>query len=123
MTDATSDEDDEAHPLSWWETQRRSIWAHTLEAQAQRVAETEHHRFTALYHNLDDRGYMRETFIAEHHTRLLQRHFTTHNQGARRVADNVLVTEPTLWDGQTPGYDGLLDVGFNVGRFGRFEWE
>ena len=60
---------------------------------------------------------------AEDHTRLLQRHFTTHNQGARRVSDNVLVMEPTLWDGKTPGYDGLLDVGFRVGRFGRFEWE
>jgi len=60
---------------------------------------------------------------AEHHTRLLQRHFTTHPQGARRVSDNQIVTEPTLWDGTTPGYEGLLDVGFNVGRFGRFEWE
>ncbi|MCC7370845.1 MAG: amidohydrolase [Chloroflexi bacterium] len=60
---------------------------------------------------------------AEEHTRLLQRHFTTHNQGARRVADNVLVTEPTLWDGKTPGYEGLLDVGFHVSTHGRFEWE
>src|SRR5918998_1494151 len=60
---------------------------------------------------------------AEHHTRLLQRHFTTHPQGARRVSDNQLVTEPTLWDGVTPGYEGLLDVNFRVGRFGRFESE
>jgi predicted TIM-barrel fold metal-dependent hydrolase len=60
---------------------------------------------------------------AEHHLRLLQRHFTTHPQGARRVSDNQLVTEPTLWDGVTPGYDGLLDVNFRVTRFGRFEWE
>ncbi|MCC6174975.1 MAG: amidohydrolase [Chloroflexi bacterium] len=60
---------------------------------------------------------------AEFHTRLLQRHFTTHPQGARRVSDNQLVTEPTLWDGKTPGFDGLLAVGFHVARFGRFEWE
>ena len=60
---------------------------------------------------------------AEHHVRLLQRHFTTHPQGARRLSDNQLVTEPTLWDGVTPGYEGLLDVNFRVSRFGRFEWE
>ncbi|MFN8522187.1 MAG: amidohydrolase family protein [Chloroflexota bacterium] len=60
---------------------------------------------------------------AELHTRLLQRHFTTHPQGARRVSDNALVTEPTLWDGVTPGYEGLLEVGFHVARFGRFEWQ
>jgi predicted TIM-barrel fold metal-dependent hydrolase len=60
---------------------------------------------------------------AEHHLRLLQRHFTTHPQGARRVSDNQLVAVPTLWDGETPGFAGLLDVGFRVGRFGRFEWE
>jgi predicted TIM-barrel fold metal-dependent hydrolase len=60
---------------------------------------------------------------AEYHRRMLQRHFTTHPQGGRRVSDNQLATEPTLWDGKTPGFDGLLDVGFRVGKFGRFEWE
>src|SRR3954447_25020444 len=60
---------------------------------------------------------------AEYHARMLQRHFTTHPQGGRRVSDNQLATEPTLWDGKTPGFDGLLDVGFRVGGFGRFEWE
>ncbi|MDP8921661.1 MAG: amidohydrolase [Chloroflexota bacterium] len=60
---------------------------------------------------------------AEDHVRALQRHFTTHPQGARRVSDNQLVTEPTLWDGKTPGFAGLLDVNFRVGKFGRFEWE
>jgi predicted TIM-barrel fold metal-dependent hydrolase len=60
---------------------------------------------------------------AEDHVRLLQRHFTTHPQGGRRRSDNVLATAPTLWDGKTPGYEGLLDVNFRVGRFGRFEWE
>src|ERR671917_2013569 len=60
---------------------------------------------------------------AADHVRALQRHFTTHPQGGRRVSDNQVATEPTLWDGVTPGFEGLLDVNFRVGRFGRFEWE
>ena len=60
---------------------------------------------------------------AEYHTRLLQRHFTTHPQGGRRVSDNEIAPEAALWDGTTPGFEGLLDVGFHVGEFGRFEWE
>ena len=60
---------------------------------------------------------------AEYHTKLLQRHFTTHPQGGRRVSDNQIVPEAALWDGKTPGFEGLLDVGFHVGEFGRFEWE
>jgi predicted TIM-barrel fold metal-dependent hydrolase len=59
---------------------------------------------------------------AEEHVRFLQRHFTTHPQGGRRVSDNQIVSEPTLWDGVTPGFEGLLEVEFRVGRFGRFEW-
>ncbi len=59
----------------------------------------------------------------EYHARVLQRHFTTHPQGARRVGDNAPITEPTLWDGKTPGFEGLLDVDFRVGTFGRFEWQ
>jgi hypothetical protein len=35
-----TDEDDEEHPLGWWEAQRASDWAHALEARAQLVAET-----------------------------------------------------------------------------------
>lgn len=59
----------------------------------------------------------------EDHLRDLQRLFTAHPQGARRTRDNVRVTEPTLWDGKTVGFQGLLNVNFRVGRFGRFEWE
>jgi predicted TIM-barrel fold metal-dependent hydrolase len=55
---------------------------------------------------------------AEEHLRYLQLNMTLHPQGAR-----LLVTEPTLWDGKTFSLEGLLDVGFQVGRFGRFEWE
>ncbi len=57
------------------------------------------------------------------HLRHLQRHMTTHPQGGRRFRDNGLSPTPTLWDGKTPGLDGLLDVNFRVGPYGRFEWE
>jgi predicted TIM-barrel fold metal-dependent hydrolase len=57
------------------------------------------------------------------HLRYLQLNMTLHPQGARRFRDNALVTEPTLWDGKTLSLEGLLEVGFRVGRFGRFEWE
>jgi len=60
----------------------------------------------------------------EEHLRHLQLNMTLHPQGGRRFRDNVVVKEPpTLWDGKTPGLGGLLEVGFQVGRFGRFEWE
>ena len=57
------------------------------------------------------------------HLRFLQRHMTTHPQGGRRFSDNGLAGGPTLWDGKTPGFPGLLDVNFRVGPYGRFEWE
>ncbi len=59
----------------------------------------------------------------EEHLRYLQVNMSLHPQGGRRFRDNVLVKEPTLWDGKTPGLKGLLPVNFRVGRFGRFEWE
>ncbi len=59
----------------------------------------------------------------DEHLRFLQRHMTTHPQGGRRFRDNGLSDGPTLWDGKTPGFAGLLDVNFRVGPFGRFEWE
>lgn len=57
------------------------------------------------------------------HLRHIQRHMTTHPQGGRRFRDNALASGPTLWDGKTPGFAGLLDVNFRVGPYGRFEWE
>lgn len=57
------------------------------------------------------------------HLRHIQRHMTTHPQGGRRFRDNGLADGPTLWDGKTPGFAGLLDVNFRVGPYGRFEWE
>lgn len=59
----------------------------------------------------------------EDHLRHIQRNLTTHPQGGRRVRDNAIPKEPTLWDGKTPGFAGLLDVNFRAGPFGRFEWE
>jgi predicted TIM-barrel fold metal-dependent hydrolase len=41
----------------------------------------------------------------------------------RRKRDGAIVTEPTLWDGEHDGFDGLLDVNFRAGRFGRYEWD
>ena len=40
----------------------------------------------------------------EEHLRHLQLNMTLHPQGARRLRDNVLVMEPTLWDGETSGF-------------------
>ena len=41
----------------------------------------------------------------------------------RRKRDGVIVTEPTLWDGVNDNWDGLLDVNYRAGRFGRYEWD
>lgn len=59
----------------------------------------------------------------EEHVRVLQRRVSTYPGVTRRVSDNQLVDEPTLWDGKTPGFEGLLDVNFRIGPYGRFEWE
>jgi predicted TIM-barrel fold metal-dependent hydrolase len=59
----------------------------------------------------------------EQHLHHLQLNMAIHPQGARRFHDNIQAAEPTLWDGKIPGSGGLLEVGFRVGRFGRFEWE
>ncbi|MGZ5233666.1 MAG: amidohydrolase family protein [Burkholderiales bacterium] len=59
----------------------------------------------------------------EDHLRHIQRNLTTHPQGGRRIRDNAVPKEPTLWDGRTPGFAGLLEVNFRAGPYGRFEWE
>ena len=41
----------------------------------------------------------------------------------RRKSDGAIVAEPTLWDGKTEGFGGLLDVNFRAGKFGRYEWD
>jgi predicted TIM-barrel fold metal-dependent hydrolase len=41
----------------------------------------------------------------------------------RRKRDGAIIAEPTLWDGKTEGYAGLLDVNFRAGKYGRYEWD
>lgn len=58
----------------------------------------------------------------DHHRRHLQRHMSTHPQGARRVRDNVVESAGMLRDGDRTDLASLPDVGFRVGDFGRLEW-
>jgi len=43
-------------------------------------------------------------------------------QPVRRVKDNQIVNEETLWDPDDSTIEGKYDVNFRVGKFGRFEW-
>lgn len=45
------------------------------------------------------------------------------NQPYRRLRDDAVVTERHLWDANDLSVAGRRDVGFRVGRAGRFEWE
>jgi predicted TIM-barrel fold metal-dependent hydrolase len=45
------------------------------------------------------------------------------NAQPRRKRDGAIVVEPTLWDGKTEGFEGLLDVNFRAGKYGRYEWD
>ncbi|MBI1777184.1 MAG: amidohydrolase [Proteobacteria bacterium] len=46
------------------------------------------------------------------------------NQPYRRRSDHAAVTQRDLWQADDPSEAGrATDVGFRVGRFGRFEWE
>jgi predicted TIM-barrel fold metal-dependent hydrolase len=46
------------------------------------------------------------------------------NQPYRRRRDHAVVSERPLWRAEDPSEAGrALDVGFRVGRFGRFEWD
>jgi predicted TIM-barrel fold metal-dependent hydrolase len=55
----------------------------------------------------------------------LQRAMHVHgNQPYRRFSDHAVVTERPLWRADDPSEAGrATDVGFRVGRCGRFEWE
>src|SRR5262245_15349979 len=48
---------------------------------------------------------------------------TMKNAQPRRRSDGAIVVEPTLWDGKTEGFEGLLDVNFRAGKYGRYEWD
>jgi predicted TIM-barrel fold metal-dependent hydrolase len=56
------------------------------------------------------------------HMRYLQKDMCYSSQPIRRLVDGVAVTGQSLWDGRDPGPDGLFDVNFRVGDFGRLEW-
>jgi predicted TIM-barrel fold metal-dependent hydrolase len=45
------------------------------------------------------------------------------NAQPRRKRDGAIVVEPTLWDGRTSGFEGLLEVNFRAGKYGRYEWD
>ena len=62
---------------------------------------------------------------AETHLLHQQRSMHVHgNQPYRRASDQALIRERPLWSADDPSPAGRrLDVGFKVGRCGRFEWE
>ena len=62
---------------------------------------------------------------AEAHLVHQQRAMHVHgNQPYRRLRDHAVTTERHLWRAEDPSEAGrATDVGFRVGRFGRFEWE
>src|ERR1700677_3060400 len=45
------------------------------------------------------------------------------NQPYRRLRDDAVVTERGLWAAEASSLAGRREVGFRVGRCGRFEWE
>ena len=50
--------------------------------------------------------------------KLIAGHFeTTH-----RMSDFSIVRERNLWDKDKPGQDGMRNVDFRAGKFGRYEW-
>ena len=58
------------------------------------------------------------TSVAEH-MQHLQKDMCLTSQPLRRAADNAIAEGEALWDGVNPGLNGLYDIDFRVGRFGR----
>lgn len=56
------------------------------------------------------------------HRRFLQLYMGAHGEPIRRLRDHDPVLAQTLHDGTLSGPASLRDVGFRVGRYGRFEW-
>src|ERR671931_897703 len=59
--------------------------------------------------------------VAEH-LQFLQLYMAAHGEPVRRLRDHAVVAEQTLHDGSLAGPESLREVGFRVGRYGRFEW-
>ena len=64
--------------------------------------------------------------FADAATHLLHQQRAMHehgNQPYRRLRDNAIIAERSLWSAEDSSETGRRDVGFRVGRCGRFEWE
>lgn len=59
---------------------------------------------------------------AGQHLRYVQHMLMNHHQPARRIADNSILETQTLFNGQDYSLDGLTDVNFRGGSYGRLVW-
>ncbi len=59
---------------------------------------------------------------AAEHLRKIQRTMYGSINRPVRARDGTPVTEQTLWNGKDPGPEGLKEVAFRVGKYGRMEW-
>ncbi len=57
----------------------------------------------------------------ERHLAFLQRGLNGNRQPVRRTSDNAIVPHQ-IWDPDDFSPAGMQEIGFHVGRFGRFEW-
>lgn len=51
-----------------------------------------------------------------------QKSINGHFEPVRRLADYKVVHGIALWDKDKPGPEGMYDVNFRAGKFGRYEW-
>ena len=56
------------------------------------------------------------------HMRFVQHLLRFHHQPVRRVDGGGTITEQTLWGGRDPSMEGLTDVDFRGGGYGKFRW-
>lgn len=59
---------------------------------------------------------------AKEHLRYVQHTIMTHHQPMRRVSNNAIVTEQTLFDGEDAALDATYEVDFRGGDHGKFVW-
>ena len=59
---------------------------------------------------------------ARQHLRYVQHMSMLHHQPVRRVSDNAVHHEQTLFDGSDYSMDGLTEVGYRGGGLGKFAW-
>lgn len=56
------------------------------------------------------------------HMRYAQHMLRMHHQPVHRLADNSVLTSQTLFDGFNPSLEGLTEVDFRGGNYGKFVW-